>query len=78
MKELRKNQGFQSTGFKLILSRIKTDGSADEMKLDWDEEICRQMDEARRVFQQQVHNEMDRYKKEKAAWKAKKRRVYYY
>ena len=41
--------------------------------LDWDEEIERQMDESRRLFKEHVRSDSDRYNREKAQWKLKKR-----
>jgi hypothetical protein len=41
--------------------------------LDWDEEIERQMDESRRLFKEHVRSDSDRYKRQKAQWKLKKR-----
>lgn len=41
--------------------------------LDWDEEIERQMDESRRLFKEHVRSDSDRYKRQKAQMKLKKR-----
>ncbi|KAI9557976.1 hypothetical protein GHT06_014729 [Daphnia sinensis] len=41
--------------------------------LDWDEEIERQMDESRRLFREHVRLEADRYKRQKAQWRRKRR-----
>ena len=41
--------------------------------LDWDEEIERQMDESRRLFKEHVRSDSDRYNRQKAQWKLKKR-----
>lgn len=72
LKELRKSQGFQSTRFKLV---VKKSNDEDDERLDWDEEVSRQLDEARRLFQQDVRREIDQFKKERALWKARRKKV---
>lgn len=74
LKALRQSQGFAATNCQLVVRKMKTSGAA---QLDWDEEIERQMDESRRLFQEHVRSDVDRYKRQKTRWKEarKKRRV---
>lgn len=75
LKAVRKRQGFAVARCRLIVK--KSDGSADqtEAPLDWDEEVRRQIDESRRRFREQLQADADRYRRQKAEWKAHKKRV---
>lgn len=68
LKALRQSQGFATTGGQLVVKK------SDSHQLDWQEEIERQMDEARRLHQETRRTALDRYKQKKAQWKAKRRR----
>lgn len=77
LKELRKSQGFNSTTCQLLDAKNKNKKSdtkisgGQQERLDWHEEIDRQMDEARRLFDEHVR--LDQYKRQKAQCRRNKR-----
>ena len=74
LKALRKAKGFGTTRCRLIAKKGPAD-QTEENKLDWDEEMRRQMDESRRRHQEEVRADADRYRRQKAEWRARKKRV---